>query len=63
MDVHLGGDVKGGGGVPDDGGLYPAAPEHGRTVYCYTITVRPVRGVGKGAGGACGDVVVGTGGN
>ena len=42
VDIHLGGDGKGGGGVLDDGGIYLAAPEHGRTVHHYVITVRPV---------------------
>ena len=42
VDVHLGGYRKGEGGVPDDGGLYRAAPEHGNTVHFYAMTVRPV---------------------
>ena len=40
--IHLGGGGKGGDGVLDDGGIRQAEPEHGRTVYRYTITVRPV---------------------
>ena len=42
MDIDLGGDITGGGGVLDYGGIHQAAPEHGCTVYCYAITVRPV---------------------
>ena len=42
MDLHLGGGGKGGGEVPDNGGLHPAAPELGCTVHCYTIIVKPV---------------------
>ena len=42
VDVHLGVDGKGGGGVTDDGGLHPEVPEHGRTLHRYAITVRPV---------------------
>ena len=41
VDIHLGGDGKGGGGVLDDGGIHLAAPEHGRTLHCYTITDGP----------------------
>ena len=42
MYIHLSGDGKGGGGVLDNGGIHPAAPEHGCTVHRYKITVRPV---------------------
>ena len=42
VEIHLGGDGKGGGGFPDNGGICVAVPEHSRTVYCYKITVRPV---------------------
>ena len=42
VDIHLGGGGKGGGRVLDDVGICQAAPEHGRTVHCYAITVRPV---------------------
>ena len=42
VEIHLGGGGNGGGGILDDGGVYQAAPEHGRTVNSYTITVRPV---------------------
>ena len=42
LDVHLGNEGKVGVRVPDDGGLHPAAPEHGRTVHCCAITVRPM---------------------
>ena len=42
VDIHLVGDDKGGGGVIDNEGIHQAAPEHGRTLHLYTITVRPV---------------------
>ena len=42
VDIHLSGDCKGGGGVLDDGGIHPAAPEYGQTVHLYEITVRPM---------------------
>ena len=42
VEIHLGGSGKGGGGIIDDGGVYQAAEEHGRTVHCYAITFRPV---------------------
>ena len=42
VDVHLGSDGKGGGGVTEDGGIHLAVPEHGSIVPCYTITVGPV---------------------
>ena len=42
VDIHLGGDGTGGGGVLNNGGLHQAEPENGRTVYRYTITVIPV---------------------
>ena len=42
VDIHLGGDDKGGGGVVGDEVIHPAAPEQGRTVHCYAITVRPM---------------------
>ena len=42
VDIKLGGNRMGGGRVLDDGGVHKAAPEHGRTVYRYTITVRPI---------------------
>ena len=42
VEIHLGGGVKGGGGVLDCGGIHQADPEHGRTVHRYAITVRPV---------------------
>ena len=41
-DIYLVGNGKVGEGVIDDGGIHPAAPEHGRTVHRCTITVRPV---------------------
>ena len=63
MKIHLGGGVKGGGGFTDDRGVYQAALEHGFTVYCYAITVKPVWGVGEGSWGASWDVVVVTGSN
>ena len=40
--VHLVGNGNGGVRFTEYGGLYPEAPEHGRTVNCYAITVRPV---------------------
>ena len=42
VEIHLDGGGKGDGGFLDDGGIRQVAPEHGRTVYRYTITVRPV---------------------
>ena len=42
VDINLSGSGNVCGGVLDNGGIHQAAPEHGRTVYCYTITVRPV---------------------
>ena len=42
VEIHLGGGGKGGGKILDDGGIYQAAAEHGCTVHCYVITVRPV---------------------
>ena len=42
VDIHLGGDGTGGGGVIDNGGLHQAEPENSRTVYCYAITVIPL---------------------
>ena len=42
IEIHLSSGGKGGSGFLDDGGIRQAAPEHGRTVYCYAITVRPV---------------------
>ena len=62
MELNIGGDSKEGGGVIDNGGKHQAAPEHGCTVHRYAITVRPVRGVGKGTRGASRDAMVGTGG-
>ena len=63
MDIHLWGDGTGGGGVLDYCGIHQAAPEHGRTLNCYAITVRPVCGVRKCTGGESRDVVVETGGD
>ena len=40
--IHIGGGSKGGGRTIDDLGVYQAAAEYGRTVHCYSITVRPV---------------------
>ena len=40
--IHVGGGSKGGGRFLDDGGILQAAPEHGHTVYFYSITVKPV---------------------
>ena len=62
VDIHLGGNVKGGVRVLGNEGIHPVAEEHVRTVHRYTITVRPVLGVRKGTGGASRDAVVGTGG-
>ena len=39
--IYLGGGSKGGGGVPDDGGIHLAMTEHGCTVYRYAINARP----------------------
>ena len=41
--IHLGsGDGKGGGGILNDGGVYQAAAEHGRTLHRYAINVRAI---------------------
>ena len=61
--IYLGGGGKWSGGFPDDGGIRQAVPEQGRTLYCYTITVRTVWGVGEGSLGASRDAMVGIGGN
>ena len=50
MEIHLRGGGKGVEGVLDYGGIRQAAPEHGLTVRCYAITVRPVLGVIEGSG-------------
>ena len=64
MGVHLGGNVKGGGGVPDNGGVHTTTTEHGLIVHCYTITSIPVGGgVGESTRGMCGGVVVRAGRN
>ena len=42
VEIHLDGDCNGVGRERDSGGRHPAALEHGRTVHCYAITVRPV---------------------
>ena len=42
VEIHLGGDGTGGGGGLGGGGIHQALPEHGHTVNCYAITVRPV---------------------
>ena len=63
VEIHLVDSGKGDDGFPDNGGIRQAAPEQGCTVYLYTITVRPVSGVGEGSWGASRDAVVGTGGN
>ena len=42
VEIHLGGGGKGGGSIFDNRGLYQEAEEHGRTVYRYMITVRPL---------------------
>ena len=42
VEMHLGSNGKGGGGVIDNGGIHQAAPEYGRIVHRYAITVRPV---------------------
>ena len=50
VELHLGGCGKGSGSFIDYGGIRQAAPEHGRTVYRYTITVvvkRQAEEVGK----------------
>ena len=62
MELHLSGNGKEGGGVPDDGGIHLETQEHGHKVHFYAITVRPVWGSGKGTGGAGGDAVVVVGG-
>ena len=61
LDIHLGGNGKGGGMVLDDEEKHLAAVEHIRTVHLYTITGRNVLGVGKGTGGGSRDAVVRTG--
>ena len=58
MGVHLGGDGKDRGGVPDNEGVHAAMTEHDCTVHPYAITARPVWGVGEGTGGADEGVVV-----
>ena len=35
--VHLGGNGKGGGGFPYDGGVNSVEAEHGRALHCYKI--------------------------
>ena len=45
MEIHIGSGGKKEGRILYNGGLYQAAAEHSRTVYCYAITVRPVGGV------------------
>ena len=42
VEIHLGSGGKVGGRFIDYGGICQAALEHGRTVYRYTITVKPV---------------------
>ena len=42
VDINFGINGTRGGGVLDNGGIHQVAPEHSCTVYCYTITVRPV---------------------
>ena len=42
--VHLSGDSKGGGMVPDDGGVHSANSVHSHAVHCYMITSGPVLG-------------------
>ena len=42
VEIHLVGGGKGGDRVLDNGGIYQAAPEHGRTVHPYVVTVRSV---------------------
>ena len=42
VEIHLGGVGKGGGGILDGEGVYQVTAEHGCTVHCYAITVRPV---------------------
>ena len=40
--VHLSGDGKDRGRVPDDGGVHSAKSGHGRVVHCYGIASGPV---------------------
>ena len=61
MEIHLDGGGKGSGRFLDDGGIRQAVPEHGRTVYRYTITVIPLLGFIEGSWGVIRDVVVRTG--
>ena len=42
VEIHVGDGSKGGGRIIDDLGVYQAAAEYGRTVHCYSITIRPV---------------------
>ena len=42
VEIHLSGDGTVGSGGRGGGGIHQAFPEHGRTVHCYAITVRPV---------------------
>ena len=42
VEIHLGGNVKGGGGVLDDREIHQAAAEHSCIVHCYAINIRPV---------------------
>ena len=58
MEIKLGGGVKGGSGFLGNGGIRQSESEHGCTVYCYAINVRPVLGVGEGYQGASRDAVV-----
>ena len=42
VEIHLGSGSTGGDSILDYGGVYQAVAEHGCTVHCYTIIVRPV---------------------
>ena len=42
VDIHHGGDSKGGYGAIKNGGIHPAVPEYGCIVHHYAITIRPM---------------------
>ena len=63
MGLHLGGNGKGEGGIPYNGGVHLETTEYIREVHCYMIADRPVCGGGQFIRGAGGDAMVGAGGD